>query len=329
MNLNGKLILITGAGGFIGSHLTERLIKEGANVRAFVTYNSHGDCGNLKFLDKNNFNKIDIIQGDLCDSNCVDKVMKDVDFVYHLGALISIPYSYYNPEGVIKNNILGTLNILQAALNNKSPRIIHTSTSEVYGTAQYVPIDEKHPNQVQSPYAASKLAADKLTESYFRSFDLPITILRPFNTYGPRQSARAIIPTIITQMLTKEEISLGSLEPIRDFIFVDDTVEGFIHATYSDSSIGKTINIGHGNPISIRELVEKISLLLDKKTRIVKDSQRLRPENSEVMELHCCNKLAKNIMNWEPTVELEQGLLSTIDWIKKNLISYQPNYYMI
>jgi NAD dependent epimerase/dehydratase len=329
MDWKGKKVLVTGAGGFIGSHLTERLVALGAKVKAFVRYNSRNDWGLIEILPSHVKEKIEVIMGDLRDSETIGGVMKDVDMVLHLGALIAIPYSYIHPREVVETNIMGTLNILNAAKEYKIKRIIHTSTSEVYGTAQYVPIDEKHPLQGQSPYSASKIGADKLAESFHRSYDLPITTLRPFNTYGPRQSARAVIPTIIIQALAQDEVVLGSLWPTRDLSYVDDVVEGFIKASESERSIGEVINIGSGLEISINDLANKIISLIGKKVRIVLDPKRIRPPKSEVERLIADNSKAKELLDWEPKVSLDEGLRRTIDWFSKFQNRYRPDIYNI
>jgi NAD dependent epimerase/dehydratase len=329
MDWKGKKVLVTGAGGFIGSHLTERLVALGAKVKAFVRYNSRNDWGLIEILPSHVKEKIEVIMGDLRDSETIGGVMKDVDMVLHLGALIAIPYYYIHPREVVETNIMGTLNILNAAKEYKIKRIIHTSTSEVYGTAQYVPIDEKHPLQGQSPYSASKIGADKLAESFHRSYDLPITTLRPFNTYGPRQSARAVIPTIITQALAQDEVVLGSLWPTRDLSYVDDVVEGFIKASESERSIGEVINIGSGLEISINDLANKIISLIGKKVRIVLDPKRVRPPKSEVERLIADNSKAKELLDWEPKVSLDEGLRRTIDWFSKFQNRYRPDIYNI
>jgi len=329
MYWQGKKVLVTGAGGFIGSHLTERLVALGAKVKAFVRYNSRNDWGLIEILPSQVKEKIEVIMGDLRDSETIGGVMKDVDMVLHLGALIAIPYSYIHPSEVVETNIMGTLNILNAAKEYKTKRIIHTSTSEVYGTAQYVPIDEKHPLQGQSPYSASKIGADKLAESFHRSYDLPITTLRPFNTYGPRQSARAVIPTIITQALAQDEVVLGSLWPTRDLSYVDDVVEGFIKASESERSIGEVINIGSGLEISINDLANKIISLIGKKVRMVLDPKRIRPPKSEVERLIADNSKAKELLDWEPKVSLDEGLRRTIDWFSKFQNRYRPDIYNI
>jgi NAD dependent epimerase/dehydratase len=329
MYWQGRKVLVTGAGGFIGSHLTERLVALGAKVKAFVRYNSRNDWGLIEILPSHVKGKIEVIMGDLRDSETIGGVMKDVDMVLHLGALIAIPYSYIHPREVVETNIMGTLNILNAAKEYKIKRIIHTSTSEVYGTAQYVPIDEKHPLQGQSPYSASKIGADKLAESFHRSYDLPVTTLRPFNTYGPRQSARAVIPTIITQALAQDEVVLGSLWPTRDLSYVDDVVEGFIKASESERSIGEVINIGSGLEISINDLANRIISLIGKKVRMVLDPKRIRPPKSEVERLIADNSKAKELLDWEPTVSLDEGLRRTIDWFSKFQNRYRPDIYNI
>lgn len=322
-------VLVTGAGGFIASHLVELLVKAGAKVRAFIRYNSRGDVGLLRLLPPDIYAQLEIVSGDLRDVEAMRQAMLGVDTVFHLGALIAIPYSYRHPREVIETNIMGTLNILTAARELNTRRVVHTSTSEVYGTAQYVPIDESHPYQGQSPYAASKIGADKIVESFYRSFDLPAVILRPFNTYGPRQSARAVIPTIISQALTKSEVSLGNLSPSRDFTFVVDTARGFVKAAESDKGLGQEINLGVGASITIGELVEKIFTLMGKTSRVISDSQRLRPEKSEVFRLHSANQKAKELLDWQPETSLDDGLSRTIDFIANHLDLYQPDEYAI
>lgn len=329
MDWKRKTVLVTGAGGFIGSHLTEKLVDSGAKVKAFVRYNSRNDWGLIGILPSHTKEKIEVIMGDLRDPETIRSVMKDVDAVFHLGALIAIPYSYIHPREVVETNIMGTLNILNAAKEYKPEKIIHTSTSEVYGTAQYVPIDEKHPLQGQSPYSASKIGADKLAESFYRSYDLPITTLRPFNTYGPRQSARAVIPTIITQALAQNKVLLGSLEPTRDLSYVDDVVDGFIKAAESERSTGEVINIGSGFEISINDLANKIISLIGKKVNIVSDPKRVRPQKSEVGRLMADNSKAKELLNWEPKISLDEGLRKTIDWFLKFQNRYRPDIYNI
>jgi len=332
MDWKGKKVLVTGAGGFIGSHLVERLLKENCEVRALVRYNSLNRWGWLDTLPKEVLREIEVITGDIRNADIVRRAVKGCDMVFHLGALISIPYSYVSPEAYVDVNIKGTLNILQASLDFGVEKVLITSTSEVYGTARYVPIDERHPRQPQSPYSASKIAADALAESFYRSYNLPVSIVRPFNTYGPRQSARAVIPTIITQLLGgKEEIRLGALHPTRDFVFVKDTVEGFVKIAQSDNTIGEDINIATGKEISIKELVEKIIKLINPNARIVIDRQRLRPEKSEVERLLGSNEKLKKLTGWIPQYSLDEGLTETIEWFKDphNLRFYKYDLYNI
>ena len=327
--LKGKQVLVTGAGGFIASHLVERLVAEGAKVRAFVRYNSRGDAGLLRMLPVEVFSKIDVVAGDLRDGEAVRAATVDVDAVFHLGALIAIPYSYMHPREVVETNVMGTLNVLMAARDLGVQRVVHTSTSEVFGTARYVPIDEHHPLQGQSPYSASKIGADKIAESFYRSFDLPAVTVRPFNTYGPRQSARAVIPTIITQALTRDEVHLGSLEPSRDFTFVLDTVNGFVRAAQADNVLGEEINLGNNATISIGDLCERIFNILGKSPRIVAENQRMRPEKSEVLKLHASYRKANERIGWEPLVSLDEGLRITIKWISEHLDLYRPDQYTV
>ena len=327
MNWNKKSALVTGAGGFIGSHLTEYLVELGTNVKAFVRYNSRNDWGMLELLPKEKLSQIEVIMGDLKDADAVRHAAKDVDIIFHLGSLIAIPYSYIHPRETIETNILGALNVLTAAKENNVEKVIHTSTSEVYGTARYVPIDENHPLQGQSPYSASKIGADKIAESFYRSFNLPVAIIRPFNTYGPRQSARAVIPTIITQALTKEKIFLGSLHPTRDYTYVKDVVEGFIKVAESPKSVGEVINIGSNFEVSIGDLANKIISLIGKNAEILTDPVRVRPQDSEVERLWCDNTKAKRLLGWEPKTPLEEGIKKTIDWISNNINLYKPELY--
>ncbi|WP_422446925.1 NAD-dependent 4,6-dehydratase LegB [Thermoanaerobacterium sp. DL9XJH110] len=323
VNLN---ILVTGAAGFIGSHLTEELVKRGHRVKAFIRYNSSGSWGWLETSPLKN--EIEVYQGDIRDYDGVKESLKNIDIVFHLAALIGIPYSYKSPLAYIKTNIEGTYNILKGSMEQGVKKIIHTSTSEVYGTAIYVPIDEQHPLQAQSPYSASKIGADQLALSFYRSFDLPVAVARPFNTYGPRQSARAIIPTVITQILSgKECIELGNLYPTRDLNYVKDTVEGLMAIAFSDRTIGEVINIGSGKEISIRELVLLISRIMNKKIEIKQDKQRLRPEKSEVERLCCDNTKIKNLTNWQSHYSLEEGLKETINWFSENYKFYKPEIY--
>jgi len=327
--LEGKKVLVTGAGGFIASHLVERLVSEGAQVRAFVRYNSRGDVGLLRLLPMDVFSKVDVIAGDLRDVEAIRAAMKDVDTVFHLGALIAIPYSYLHPREVVETNVMGTLNVLMASRDMGARRIVHTSTSEVYGTAQYVPIDESHPLQGQSPYSASKIGADRIVESFYRSFDLPVVTIRPFNTYGPRQSARAVIPTIITQALTRDEVRLGSLDPSRDFTFVLDTVDGFVRGAQAEGVLGEEINLGNNATITIGELCERIFGILGKSPKIVTENRRVRPSKSEVLKLHASYQKAKSLIGWEPKVSLDEGLRQTIEWISLHLDHYQPDEYTV
>ncbi len=324
-----KEVLITGAGGFIGSHLTETLVKNGAKVKVFIRYNSRDGRGNLEDLEKEILNQIEIIPGDLKDADVIDRAVKGCDTVFHLGALVGIPYSYQNPREVIETNILGTFNIFIASRDHGVRRIISTSTSEVYGSAQYVPIDEKHPLQGQSPYSASKIGADKLAESFYAAYNLPIVTIRPFNCYGPRQSARAIIPTLLTQALASSEIKLGNTEARRDFTFVSDTVAGFIAAASSPVAIGKVINVGSGKDISIGELADLILKTTGSPAKLVIDKERLRPSKSEVNRLLADNRLAKEILGWEPKVSLEDGIRKTMEWLSNNLDRFQIGKYQI
>jgi NAD dependent epimerase/dehydratase len=325
----GRQVLVTGAGGFIASHLVERLLNEGAQVRTFVRYNSRNDVGLLRLLPLDVFSQLEIISGDLRDLDAIRAASRNVDTIFDLGALIAIPYSYLHPREVIETNIMGTLNVLTAARDLGVRRVVHTSTSEVYGTARYTPIDEAHPLQGQSPYSASKIGADKIAESFYRSFNVPVVTLRPFNTYGPRQSARAVIPTIISQTLTKDEVRLGSLDTWRDFTFVTDTADGFMRIAAAENILGQEINIGNNAAISIGELAEKIFAIIGKKPKIVSESQRLRPEKSEVMKLHASNQKARELMDWSPQVSLDEGLLLTIEWIKNHLELFKPGQYTV
>lgn len=325
-----KKVLVTGADGFIGSHLTESLVERGYEVKAFTYYNSFNSWGWLDSLPKEKLSEIEIFSGDIRDPNGVREAMRGIEGVFHLAALIAIPFSYHSPDSYVDTNIKGTLNVLQAARELGTERIMITSTSEVYGTAQYVPIDEKHPFQGQSPYSATKIGADRLAESFYRSFNLPISIVRPFNTYGPRQSARAVIPTIITQLLSgKEEIKLGALTPTRDFNFVKDTAAGFIAIAESDKTIGEEINIATQKEISIGELATEIIHQINPSAQIVCEEQRLRPEKSEVNRLLGCNKKIKQLTSWEPRYSLQQGIEETIVWLKDNIERYKTDIYVI
>ena len=329
MNWKKKKVLVTGAGGFIGSHLVERLVKLGATVRALVKYNSRNDWGMIEYLPVQTRKKMEIIQGDIRDAKFCREAAKNCDIVFHLAALIAIPYSYHAPESYVDTNIKGTLNIINACLENKVRKVVHTSTSEVYGTAKYVPIDENHPLQGQSPYSATKIGADKIAESYYLSFGLPVATIRPFNTFGPRQSARAIIPTIITQALCSGRIKLGSLKPIRDLTYVKDTVEGFIRIAESDKTAGEVINIGTGKGVSVGELVGLIGKIIGRKIEVICDRKRLRPPKSEVLRLICNNKKAEKLLSWKPSFSLENGIIETKNWIEKHLDFYKSDIYNI
>ncbi len=323
-------VLVTGSDGFIGSHLTEELVKKGYEVKAFVYYNSFSNWGWLDTLPENIMKNVEIFQGDIRDHNGVEEAMKGVDAVFHLAALIAIPFSYHSPDTYVDTNIKGTLNVLQASRKFGIKRVLITSTSEVYGTAQYAPIDEKHPFQGQSPYSATKIGADRLAESFYRSFQLPVTIVRPFNTYGPRQSARAVIPTIIMQLLAgKTEIKLGSLTPTRDFNYVKDTVHGFISIFESDQTIGEEINIATQKEISIGHLAQELIRQINPNAQIVCDEERLRPEKSEVNRLLGCNKKILRLTVWKPQYSLEEGLRNTIEFLKHNLDKYKIDIYNI
>lgn len=325
-------ILVTGADGFIGSHLVEELVKQGYDVKAFVYYNSFNSWGWIDTFDEKIKKEIEIFTGDVRDPNGVYESMIDVDTVFHLAALIGIPFSYHSPDTYVDTNIKGTLNILQAAKKLNTKRVLVTSTSEVYGTAQYVPIDEKHPRQPQSPYSATKIAADSIAESFYRSFNLPVTIVRPFNTYGPRQSARAVIPTIITQLLNGiEDIKLGDLRPTRDLVFVKDTVTGFIEIFKKDSFIGEDVNIATNSEISIGDLAQKIINKINPNAKIISDENRRRPTNSEVFRLCGDNTKLVNTTEWHPKYNIDEGLDITIEWFKssKNLVNYKADIYNV
>lgn len=324
-----KKVLVTGAGGFIGSQLTEHLVALGASVRAFVRYNSRADPGLLGFSAPEVISNIEIIGGDLRDPDAVRKAVQGCDLVFHLGALIAIPYSYLHPMEVAETNFMGTLNVLMACRDLGVERLIHTSTSEVYGTARHEQIDESHPLQGQSPYSASKIGADKLAESFYCAYQLPVVTVRPFNTYGPRQSARAVIPTIITQALAGKTISLGSLDTIRDFTYVDDTVQGFLCAAVAGDVGNGPFNLGTGQAISIGELAEKIIQKTGCGAQVQVDATRLRPVASEVMRLLSDNSLARERLGWVPRVSLDEGLDRTIAWIKDNIGHYRVGVYEV
>ncbi len=327
MSWAGKKVLVTGAGGFIGSHLAERLAREGAAVRAFVHYNGLGSRG---WLSRSEVGRdIEFVAGDIADRDSVESAMAGCEAVFHLAALIAIPYSYEAPASYVGVNVVGTLNAAQAAVRHQVSRFVHTSTSEVYGTARYVPIDESHPLQGQSPYSATKIAADKLVEAFHCSFGLPAVTVRPFNTYGPRQSSRAIIPTIIGQALDGGIVHLGSLKPTRDLNFVSDTVEGFLRAAAEKRAIGRVINIGSGHEISIGSLAELVGSILGIPLSIASDKARLRPEKSEVERLLADNRIAEELLGWRPSVTLQDGLLQTIHWLRENRDVYRSHEYAI
>lgn len=328
MKLKNKRVLITGAGGFIGSHLTEKLSVSGYNVKAFVHYNSRNAWGWLDSSARKG--RIEVISGDVRDADIVRYAMRDVEMVFHLAALIGIPYSYCSPEAYVETNIKGSLNILQAAKDLGVKKIVITSTSEIYGTAQSVPIAETHPINPQSPYAATKSAADLLALSFYRSFNLPVVIVRPFNTYGPRQSARAVIPTIITQILNgKKKIKLGAISPTRDLTYVEDTVNGFIRAGECSKSVGEIINLGSNSEVSVGDLAQLIFKYLNKNIKIESDQERKRPSKSEVERLWADNTKARRILNWAPKYNLERGLKKTIEWFKKNKVIYKSGIYNV
>jgi NAD dependent epimerase/dehydratase len=329
MNWHGQRVLVTGAGGFIGSHLVERLVESGARVRALVRYNSRNDWGLLEQLPGTIRNEIEVVLGDLTDPHNTNRMVQGCGIIFHLAALIAIPFSYIAPAHYVATNCAGTLNLLEAARQHGIERFVHTSTSETYGTAQYTPINEAHPLRGQSPYAASKIGADKLAESYYLSFGLPVVTLRPFNTYGPRQSARAIIPTIISQGLSSQVIRLGRLDPVRDLTFVSDTVAGFIKVADCSQAIGEVINVGSGSSITIGELAGRIIGLLGEPKEILAEAERVRPEASEVMELICDNRKARDLLGWEPRVSLEEGLGRTITYIRDHLHLYKPQVYTV
>jgi NAD dependent epimerase/dehydratase len=323
-----KKVLVTGAGGFIGSHLTERLVRDGHQVRVLVRYNGRDDRGNLGDLPADIQAAVEVERGDLKDPGAVRRAVEGREWVFHLGALIAIPYSYHNPYDVVQTNVLGTAHVLDACRASSAlARLVLTSTSEVYGTAQTVPIDERHPLQGQSPYAATKIGADALGESYFRAFGLPVTILRPFNTFGPRQSARAIIPTIISQALVRAKIRLGRLDPRRDLTYAKDTVAGFVAIADCDSALGRAVNIGRGEDISIGELVEMIGRRLGRSIAVEADQERYRPAASEVERLLAGTALAQSLWGWKPSFSLEEGLDETIAWVRDHLDRFRVESY--
>jgi NAD dependent epimerase/dehydratase len=330
MALAGRPVLVTGAGGFIGGHLVARLVAEGARVRAFVHYNSRGERGTLDWLDPAVVADVEVVAGELRDIESVTRAVAGVEVVFHLAAQIAIPYSYVNPRDFVEVNALGSLNVAQAALGAGVARLIHTSTSEVYGAARSVPITENHPLEPQSPYAASKVAADKLMDSFHRSFDLPVTILRPFNTYGPHQSARAILPTIVTQALARPTLRLGSLHPRRDLTFVEDTAAGFIAVAQADQRVvGRTVQLGTGVDVSVGELVGLVGELVGKELAVETDPARVRPPNSEVERLISDPALAAELTGWRPRVELRDGVARTIEWIERHAARFRVGEYAI
>jgi NAD dependent epimerase/dehydratase len=329
MNLDKKNVFVTGAGGFIGSHLCSHLLENGANVTAMLHYNSRSDWSNLEFLDKNERDSLEIVKGNVEDSSFMNSKTKDHDVVFHLAALIGIPYSYEAPLSYVKTNIEGTVNVLEAARRNDIELVINTSTSETYGSAIYTPIDELHPLQGQSPYSASKISADKLAESYFNSFDLPVITVRPFNTFGPRQSSRAVIPTIISQLLTEKEVSLGDTSPVRDFTYVDDTANGFICAANNDNNHGEFINLGYGKAASIGETAELIMDIMNINKEITSQNSRIRPKNSEVIHLISDNKKAADLIKWEPQISFREGLEKTIKFVETNIDLFKTDTYSI
>jgi len=323
----GKRVLVTGAGGFIGSHLAERLVQLGARTRALVHYRANGSWG---WLERSAFKEeMEIVAGDIGDRDSVAQAMQGTDLVFHLAAMIAIPYSYQVPASFVQTNITGTLNVLQAARAVPVERLVHTSTSEVYGTARYVPIDEQHPLQAQSPYAASKIGADQLVRSFWCSYSLPVVTVRPFNTFGPRQSARAVVPTIASQCLAETAVRLGNLTPTRDLNYVSDVVEGFVRAAISPAAVGRTINLGTGRETSIGELAQMIARCLERPLDIEEDRARVRPERSEVERLVADNTVAREVLGWEPSVSLEDGLRMTVDWMRAHLDGYRPSVYAL
>jgi dTDP-glucose 4,6-dehydratase len=329
MNWRDSRVLITGAGGFIGSHLAARLVELGARVRGFIRYTSRRDIGNLRFLPPGILGQLELVAGDLRDPDAVRRAAEGQEVVFHLGALISIPYSYQHPREVVETNVMGTVNVLEAARSANVRRLVHTSTSEVYGTAQRVPIDESHPLQGQSPYSGSKIGADRIAESYWRAFGTPVATIRPFNAYGPGQSARAVIPTIITQALAGGEIRLGSLHPTRDLTFVSDTVAAFIAVAEADTAVGQEINVGSGAEIAIGDLVQVIGSLLGRTLPVVSEEARVRPALSEVERLWADTRKARELLGWSPRVDLKSGLAETIAWIKEHLDWYRPGVYQV
>jgi len=328
MPFSGRSVLVTGAGGFIGGHLVERLVREGAQVRALVRYNSRNERGTLDWLPASVTRDVDVTLGDLRDVESVERVAAGAEVIFHLGAQIAIPYSFVNPRDFFETNVLGTLNVAQAALRGDAAKVIHTSTSEVYGTAQRVPIAEDHPLEPQSPYAASKVAADKLMDAWHRTYELPVCVLRPFNTYGPHQSARAVIPTIISQALTGS-VRLGSLHPRRDLTFVTDTVSAFLAAAEAPATVGRTVHLGTGDDVAVGDIVKLVGTLLDRELTVELDPDRVRPANSEVERLIADPALAAELMGWRPEVDLREGLSRTLEWISSHADRYRTDHYVI
>lgn len=330
MDWKGRRVLVTGAGGFIGSHLTEELARRGARVRALVRYNSRGHWGFLEELDASLLRRVEVCRGDITDAHFVLELARSQEIVFHLAAMIGIPYSYRAPGDFVSVNVTGTLNILEACRRSGARRLVQTSTSEVYGTARYTPIDEKHPLQGQSPYSATKIGADHLAESYHRSFDLPVVIVRPFNTFGPRQSARAVIPTIISQLLEDPpRLSLGAVGPVRDFNYVDDTVAGFLAAAAAPKAVGETVNLGTGRGVSVLAAAKTLMRLTGRRAKIKTERHRLRPKNSEVRRLLCDSRKAARLLGWKPRVTLEEGLVRTVDYIRSHRAHYRSSLYNI
>lgn len=330
MGFDGRKVLVTGAGGFIGSHLVEELVGAGARVTAFVHYNARSDVGNLAYVDAAVRDGVEIVFGDVRDPFMVRKAMQSQEVVFHLAALIGIPYSYHAPHSYVETNIHGTLNVVQAALDAGVSRVVQTSTSEVYGTAQYVPIDERHPLQGQSPYAASKIGADHLALSYFLSFGLPVALIRPFNTFGPRQSARAVIPTILSQLVRRcEVVRIGSLDPVRDFTYVKDTARAFLAVAESDAAVGEVTNVGSGTGVTIGELLDRCCALVGHRPALEAEASRIRPERSEVMRLLCNNEKAARLLGWRPQCSLDEGLRHTWKFVEAHAEIFRPERYSI
>lgn len=328
-SIKNTKVLVTGAGGFIGSHLVEALVREGASVRALVQYNSRNDWGQLERLSPKVLDSVEVITGNIRDAFFMNRIVEGRETVFHLAALIPIPYSYVAPSEFVETNVQGTVNVLEAVRSRGVGRLLHTSTSETYGTARYTPIDEEHPLQGQSPYSASKIGADKMAESYWRSFETPVVTVRPFNTFGPRQSARAFLPTVLTQLLTSDRVKVGSLDPVRDMNYVQNTVLGFLLAATTPGIEGMTVNVGSGRGVSMRELLDMACKVTGKSPRIETEDARVRPENSEVMELVCDASRAREKLGWEDRVSLEEGVKRTADWIAEHLDDYKPHLYNI